>query len=140
MNKDYSFASAAAYGYHPAIYGSHMASPYGYNIESPRLTEVALQWLLSCNLDTTSLSQMIQSRTIQSRIVHFRIPSSRMAICMLNPLKHRRSGIHPSGVGGALLIAEFGIMFEITTLSGLYLSGNMHSGKRHRPLEKDSFC
>ena len=62
------------------------------------------------------------------------IPSSQTAICMLNPLKRGQSGIHPLVVGGALLIMEFGMTFGITTLSRLYHLGNMHSGKRRRPL------
>jgi hypothetical protein len=32
MNKDFAFGqamAAAAYGYHPALYGTHLASPFG---------------------------------------------------------------------------------------------------------------
>ena len=57
---------------------------------------------------------------------------------MLNPLKPGRSSLHPSGVEGALLIAEFGMTFGIMTLSGLHHSGNMHSGKRCRPVTNPS--
>ena len=40
MSKDFAFGqamAAAAYGYHPALYGTHLASPFGWDLTIPNL-------------------------------------------------------------------------------------------------------